>query len=287
MSTASVKPTAAAAAKIGEVRTSPLSESEIRDFLRDGFLFPGRILTDEQLSTLRGATERLDLSTHIGRNFLYEQDPVFRELTFDFRLSMWGGQLLNATRLVAVGNSLLIKPPGTVAELQWHQDWTNWPLDPSDALTFWVPLDDATMEKGSMQFAVGTHSLGRFLGPILSSGLDENTVRMLRTEHGLRDLPGPEPLGLAMQDVELKAGECSIHHGLLWHRSGSNGTTEPRRAVVERYANGNCTFSGLTPSALLPGLSYIDPGGSLTDIGKTIADLNLYPVIEVVEPSGT
>jgi hypothetical protein len=284
MTSASAQGTRTGATETGDIRTSPLSESEIRAFLRDGFLFPGKILTDEQLSMLRDATERLDLSTHVGRNFLYDRDPAFRALTFDSRFALWGGQLLGTTRLVAAGNSLLIKPPRTVAELQWHQDWSNWPLDPSEGLTFWVTLDDATMEKGSMQFAVGTHTLGRFLGPILASGLDEDTVRLLKTKYGLRDLPSPDALELALQDVEIKAGECSIHHGLLWHRSGSNGTTEPRRAIVERYADGNCIFSGFTPSALLPSLSYIDPGGSPHDIGRPIADLDVYPVIHVVEP---
>jgi hypothetical protein len=259
-----------------------LTEAEIRAFLRDGFLFPGRILTDEQISGLRSLTEKLAEASHQERWALRDQDPQFQALTFDSRLARWGGQLLGTTRLVAVGDSLLLKAPGTKAELDWHQDWTNWPLDPTDALTFWIALDDVTMEKGSMQFATGTHTLGRFLGPILSSGLDEGQVRMLKTDHNLRDMPRPEALGLARQDVEIQAGACSIHHGLLWHRSGSNGTAEPRRAIVERYANGSCIFSGFTPSALLPSLSYIDPGGTADEVGKPIGDLDLYPVIDVV-----
>jgi hypothetical protein len=40
---------------------------------------------------------------------------------------------------------------------------------------------------------------------------------------------------------------------------------------------------GFPPSAML--LSFIDPGGDPDDIGKPIGDLDIYPVIELMEPA--
>jgi ectoine hydroxylase-related dioxygenase (phytanoyl-CoA dioxygenase family) len=214
---------------------------------------------------------------------MWKSEPLFRELMYDRRFAEWTGQLLDAPQVVALQNSVLVKPPGEIAELEWHQDWTNWPLSPTEALSFWIALDDVTMEKGSMQFAEGTHTLGRFLGPILESGLDAETVECLKTEHGLASLPDPGALGLRLRDVEIQAGECSIHHGLTWHRSGSNATGEPRRAITQRYANGACAYTGFTPSAML--LAWIDPGGSADDVGRPIAELDVYPVIDIVRTS--
>jgi hypothetical protein len=268
----------------GEVRTSPLSEGEIRSFLRKGFLFPGRVLSTAQVDALR---ERVDALLAAGTGGyvpdniwdVHTHDELFRELRFDRRLAGWAGQLLDTDRVAAVGDTVLVKPPAKVKVLDWHQDWTNWPISEPEALTIWIALDDVTLEKGAMEFAVGTHALGRFLGSILEAGAPADSYAARRDELGLVEMPNPSDLGLEIQPVEVKAGECSIHHGLTWHHSGTNHTTEPRRAVAERYADAHLTFTGMPISALV--VPHVAPTFQPEDIGKKLTDIDVYPVIEV------
>ena len=45
----------------------------------------------------------------------------------------------------------------------------------------------------------------------------------------------PVELGLPVEEVELAAGEVSLHSSLIWHASGPNRSERGRRAIVMRY----------------------------------------------------
>ena len=49
---------------------------------------------------------------------------------------------------------------------------------------------------------------------------------------------------MAVETIEMKAGEASIHHALTWHASGENSTDQPRRASVFRYVADGTTWFG-------------------------------------------
>ena len=119
----------------------------------------------------------------------------------------------------------LVKKPGPSAASPWHQDQPYWPVKDPGMISCWMALDDVTIDKGCMQFIAGSHKWGEF-PPMSFTGDGPELDEVLSDEHKAAWNPIP---------VELKAGDCTWHHGLTWHFTKPNITNEIRRALVTIY----------------------------------------------------
>ncbi|APR85260.1 Phytanoyl-CoA dioxygenase [Minicystis rosea] len=108
---------------------------------------------------------------------------------------------------------------GTV--LPFHQDGGRfWGLDRDPVLQIWVALDDAPIDAGCVEFFPKSHlgGLATPLGGIVPAAQVEAQGADTRT------VPVP-----------AKAGEALLIHNMVWHRSGVNRTSAPRRAFTVCY----------------------------------------------------
>ncbi len=108
----------------------------------------------------------------------------------------------------------------------WHQDVTYWGLEPPYALTAWYAVDDSDTANGCMRVIPGTHT-----------GLREHATS--QREGNLlsinQEVPvSPEEEARAV-DLCLKAGEISLHHGMLIHGSNPNRSSRRRCGLTIRY----------------------------------------------------
>jgi non-haem Fe2+, alpha-ketoglutarate-dependent halogenase len=92
-------------------------------------------------------------------------------------------------------------------------------------VTAWLAIDDATIENACMRYIPGSQQLGH-----LTYTLSENDEGNVLNQ----TVPGAETLGRPV-DVELKAGEISIHSDLLLHGSEANQSTKRRSGLTLRY----------------------------------------------------
>ncbi|MDA1140815.1 MAG: phytanoyl-CoA dioxygenase family protein [Planctomycetota bacterium] len=60
-------------------------------------------------------------------------------------------------------------------------------------------------------------------------------------EHEERSLKGELP---EERPIELKAGSCSFHHGLILHSSRPNNTDQRRRGYATHYVSARCRYTG-------------------------------------------
>jgi non-haem Fe2+, alpha-ketoglutarate-dependent halogenase len=127
--------------------------------------------------------------------------------------------------VIAWGSHFFCKMPGDGKRVSWHQDSSYWPLTPSMAVTAWLAIDDATIENACMRFIPGSHHLGH-----LTYTLSENDEANVLNQ----TVPDAETLGRPV-DVELKAGEISIHSDLLLHGSEANQSNKRRCGLTLRY----------------------------------------------------
>lgn len=111
-------------------------------------------------------------------------------------------------------------PTGTPSQkfVAWHQDVTYWGLEPPFALTAWYAVDDSDVENGCMRVIPGTHHALREHGTSQKSG------NLLSINQEVPVTPEEEARA---ENLGLRAGEISIHHGVLIH--GSNPNLSPRR----------------------------------------------------------
>ena len=109
----------------------------------------------------------------------------------------------------------------------WHQDVTYWGLEPPIALTAWYAVDDSDRENGCMRVIPGTHRAG-----IRTHGTATTEGNLLSINQEVPVTPHEQASAV---ELELKAGEISIHDGMLIHGSLPNRSDRRRCGLTMRY----------------------------------------------------
>tara|TARA_R110002096_G_scaffold410842_1_gene610680 strand:+ start:127 stop:954 length:828 start_codon:yes stop_codon:yes gene_type:complete len=211
------------------ISTAPSSIAERFD--RDGFVFPLTAMSGAEAADYRAKLEAAEAQ--------HATDPEFRKC-----LRRYPNLLLpfvdEVTRLPAItdavaeilGPDLLvldppffIKEPRTPHFVSWHQDLHYWGLEGEDEVTAWVALTPATVENGCMRFVAGSH---------------RQTVEHIDTHAEQNLLTRGQELAVEVDeseasDVELQAGQFSLHHGRVFHASHANASNDRRIGLAIRY----------------------------------------------------
>lgn len=127
--------------------------------------------------------------------------------------------------VVAWGSHYFCKLPHDGKVVNWHQDASYWPLTPSKAVTVWLAIDDADRENACMRFIPGSHHYGHLTYRLTEDS--EDAVLNQAVENA-------EQFGRPV-DVELRAGEVSMHSDLLLHGSEANPSDRRRCGLTLRY----------------------------------------------------
>ncbi len=221
---------------------TPLSPDDIDAFRRDGFLVVDSLTTADEVAQLRdiydrlfqpgndfAAGDRLELAgaDDAGRELLPQilspekYAPELLEMRARVRAFDIARQLLGPeTR--SMGDHAIRKPPGHGAPTPWHQDEAYW--DPAleyDAVSIWMPLQDATLGNGCMQFVPGSHHQDVLPHRHIS---DDPAVEALEYDGDVADLP--------VTACPLPPGGATIHGSRTLHYTGPNLSDEPRRAYI-------------------------------------------------------
>jgi non-haem Fe2+, alpha-ketoglutarate-dependent halogenase len=207
-----------------------LSLEQIATFNRDGYLAGIRIFDQKEIADIRQYFDELLARTLAAGGDSYSISTahlryrrVYDILT-DPRIVARIRDLIG-DNVVAWGSHFFCKMPGDGKRVSWHQDSSYWPLTPSMAVTAWLAIDDATVENACMRYIPGSHHLGH-----LTYTLSENDEGNVLNQ----TVPDAEALGPPV-DVELKAGEISIHSDLLLHGSEANQSNKRRCGLTLRY----------------------------------------------------
>ncbi len=108
----------------------------------------------------------------------------------------------------------------------WHQDSTYWPLTPTKTVTVWLAIDDADPENANMKFIPKSHLHGL---------IDYDETHEADTVLDLA-VKNPHSYGEGEVDVQLRAGQFSMHSDLLLHGSEANQSNRRRCGLTIRYA---------------------------------------------------
>ncbi len=224
-----------------------VTDERVAFFRENGYVRFDGVLSPEEVAALRDALERAlgareafmrDLAgegeTRILQMLnLWEHDDVFRAYSTSPRLARIAARLTGSPTIHLFHDQALIKPPGPSAPSPWHQDQPYWPSREPGMISCWMALDDVTIDRGAMQFIPGSHRWGTF-DPVSFAGDGPGLYDMISDEQ--RALWNPVP-------VELKAGDCTWHHGLTFHYTRPNTTRQTRRAVVVIYLPDGITYA--------------------------------------------
>jgi len=227
-----------------------LNAEQIASFQDNGFLIVEDFLNTDELDRWRRVTEEA-VQMRLGSDALNNQkDPdafysqVFtqclrladihdemRELVYDRRIGKMGAELAGVDGLRVWHDQALFKPPfGNPTG--WHLDNPYWSFSSKQSLSFWIALDDATLENGCMWYIPGSHKEATYE----NVGIGQNIADLFKVYPQWREI---DPACGA-----CKAGSVVWHNGLTAHGAGANMTRHPRRAMTCAFMPDGATFNG-------------------------------------------
>jgi hypothetical protein len=215
-----------------------LSEAQVAQYRRDGFLFPVDCLTADEVQYFRGRLEA----------FEREQGDTFGRLPDLVRskshlLFTWMDELVRHPKLLDAVESLIgpdillyhltswLKEPGEPSHVSWHQDGTYFGLDPFEQITAWIALTDATPEMGCVKIIPGSQVIGQ--RPHKDTATPGNLLSRGQTVEARLDYT-------QYVMMPLRAGQISLHHTHVVHSSEPNRTASRRIGIGVSYIPPQC-----------------------------------------------
>jgi hypothetical protein len=209
--------------------TRTLSDEQVQQYEREGIFFPIPALSFDEVSRFRAAFELLE--SHLGGR------PQHRQLIQPHLCFRWAYDLATHPAILNVieeiigpdilvhSTSLFPKYPHETDYISWHQDAYYWGLSAPGLVSAWVALTDSNIENGCMRVVPATHKR-KVLPHAQSSGQKKTRLSLevaVEVDEG------------CARDIQLKAGEISLHHPYIIHGSKPNQSDEKRIGFAIRY----------------------------------------------------
>lgn len=216
-------------------------------YKQQGFFFPIRILTSTQSDEF--AANYLSFQKkYVYGNKNERIKTLHRVLTRTSQI-VRNPTLLNAVEAL-LGPNLLMwdltffsKSPNGRDHVSWHQDGHYWGIKSDNLLTAWIALTDSMIQNGCMKMIPGSHRWP----PSPHREVEDNSNMLSRGQTLKTDIHEDTSV-----NIELKSGECSLHHLNIAHSSPPNTTKNVRLGLAVRYAaNAIVTTNHATHDAVL------------------------------------
>jgi non-heme Fe2+,alpha-ketoglutarate-dependent halogenase len=203
---------------------SSLSTEQIRKYDRDGFLHPIRIMSPAEARQMRAGFEELE--SLLGRRVEYAaMTHLFFRWAFD--LSMQSG-ILNAVQAI-LGPDVLVQATLILCKhahdpsfVSWHQDYKYTSQESAPTVSAWVAISDSTRQSGCMRAIPSSHR----------EGIQEHKATTIENNILTYSVDADDSRAV---DIELKAGEMSLHQANIVHGSLANDSDDKRIGFIIRF----------------------------------------------------
>jgi ectoine hydroxylase-related dioxygenase (phytanoyl-CoA dioxygenase family) len=206
-----------------------VSSAEVEKYKADGQITSGVRLRPEVVTELREKMERFfEAQPGVDQDYaanLIDQDNSWLKYAMmpeilDIVTDLIGDDII-------VWGSALFAKKGKGGKLTpWHQDGHYWPIRPLATVTAWIAIDDVDTANGCLRVIPGSHSAQELQDHYTEDSPDVVLNQALEV--------GDDRFGKP-RDVELKAGEFSIHDVYLIHGAAKNDSGRRRAGLVFRY----------------------------------------------------
>jgi ectoine hydroxylase-related dioxygenase (phytanoyl-CoA dioxygenase family) len=242
------------------MRHFQLTQQQIADYHRDGYLIVRNFLNDEEISKLyKIATNdetlqkhAFDLNDQSGKKtkltlWYTPGNDAYGLLTKSHRMVDSVNKLLDGDSAVCHFHSKLMqKEPKVGGAWEWHQDYGYWYknefLFPGEMMSVMVAITEANKQNGCLQVIKGSHKMGRiehgFAGEQV--GASKHYVDLILKTNELIY-------------VELLPGDALFFHSNLLHRSEANLSDTARWSLISCYnRSNNIPYNEPSRSSIIP-----------------------------------
>ena len=163
---------------------------------------------------------------HLHHNLLVD-DPFIHRIVGDTRLINIVEEFIGHN-IAMFAAHYIAKPPFTGQAVLWHQDGTYWPLEPMEVTSIWLAATDSIIENGCLRVIPETQNKTLLLREELQDVNDGKNV--LASQIHPSQIDDTEAV-----DLELNAGDVSLHNPNIVHGSNANLSDKWRIGLTLRY----------------------------------------------------
>jgi len=238
------------------------TDAEVQEYARRGWYLTRKLLTDGEVDALIEATDAFyaghkdralpsrppnlaywvpshgDIQRH-NDYIHYESDAVAAILRKPV-IGATAARLAQADQIRVFQSTLIYKPPnpGEVTNLvPWHADRHYWQTCTSDRmLTAFIPFHDCSVELGTITMIDGSHLWSEIPGDDSTRHFAQRDKTEL--EELLRKTAEFNESEINAIPMLIPKGHMSFHHCRIYHGSGYNRGSMPRRAISFHLQDG-------------------------------------------------
>jgi non-heme Fe2+,alpha-ketoglutarate-dependent halogenase len=199
-----------------------LTKEQIEHYHDQGFISPVRVMSENEALSIKTQLEEVELNfpneiNAESRNNLH-LSFVFLDALAHNNTVVDAMEDLIGPNIALWASVMFIKEPSSKQYVSWHQDATYMGLDSVNFPTPWIALSPSNLDTGCMTMISGSHKSS------IQSHEDTYAENNILTR-GQVILDVDESKS---EDVILKPGEMSIHHGSIIHGSQPNSSNQRR-----------------------------------------------------------
>lgn len=206
-----------------------LTQDQVANFKRDGFLGPVDLLTADEAAGIRRGIEAVEAKTG---DQMQKRFKIKAHLPFPWLCGLISHpRLLDAVEdimgpdILCWGSSFFQKEAHDPGFVSWHQDSTYYGLEPPETLTAWVAISESSLLSGCIKFIPGSHDRGLYRHAEI-----RRKDNLLTRGQTIEDID--EDAAVA---VPLKAGQFSFHMEDTVHGSEPNRSDDRRIGLSIHY----------------------------------------------------
>lgn len=216
----------------------PLTEEEVSQFNRDGFIIIKNMFSQEELKPLQEALEN-DPTMADSQTVIKDNEGV------SFKVSIWTdlgetflgivprtARIIDAVELLLGEecyhwhSKILRKQPGD-GKIAWHTDLSAWYEDGClypKAVTCTIAIDKNDTENGCLQILRGSHLMARIEDVVIGDTTGADPIRIAKAFENHE-----------LVNCELEPGDILFFHCNTLHGSDSNNSNRPRTLLHSSF----------------------------------------------------
>ena len=215
---------------------SPPDAAAIASYHKDGVLFPFEGLDPATTVRMRDALirsceEEARIPSEAGRRQASARVKPY--LLFPWAAELVRNKVILDAVEAVIGPDIMVfhttiwwKKAGSEGFVPWHQDATYFGLAPHEHVTAWVALTDSTPDAGCVRLLPGSHRAGQ----LPHHDAKDPRLMLSRGQSVVAEIDESKTI-----EIELKAGQFSLHDTLALHASAPNRSTGDRIGVGISY----------------------------------------------------
>ncbi|WP_281846775.1 phytanoyl-CoA dioxygenase family protein [Olleya namhaensis] len=155
---------------------------------------------------------------------IWKYNSEFEKLILEGEISKTAPLFFKDASCRLLHDHIINKPIKNNGVVPWHQDYTYWPTDNPNGLSFWLSFSDLDKESGVLQVIPKSHTWGE------EKPIDfMNDIKIFKEDN--------------IEYLTVKKGDLVVLHALSWHKTSSNTSVNERNAYISLWIPSNSRYA--------------------------------------------